>query len=156
MPVLKVLEHQIICKDEWYNTFPSILKKTDGGLLLTFRRAPDWRKRFGLVTHIDPASYAAKMTSLDGKSWGTPPSVLFNDFFHGVQDSYLHQLSDGTLLCTFFLWKVAENGPALPKAYTHDVMNKWKGMLVGAFSIRSSDGGDTWDEPAPFPEPAAG
>jgi hypothetical protein len=152
MNKLNVVEHRILCKDDQYNSFPSIVKRRDGTYILTFRRAPDRQKTFGHVSHIDPASFAAKLESPDGNSWDSAPSVLYDDFFCGVQDPRLNVLRDGKLLCTFFKWKVTEKGDPVPEgSFTHNVYGKWTGTLVGSFSIRSTDGGSTWDEPVQLP-----
>ncbi|MFD0717028.1 exo-alpha-sialidase [Paenibacillus sp. GCM10027626] len=59
-------------------------------------------------------------------------------------------LRDGTVFATYFTWKVYEKGDApaalRPGTY-HHMMDKWIGVMAGTYTIRSSDGGKTWDHP---------
>lgn len=146
---LRPIQHRNLFADRHLNAFPSIVKKRDGSLLIAFRQAPDWRKRYG-ITEADPASKAIYLTSLNGEAWGTEATDLYDHFSYGVNNPVLHVLDDGSLFCTFYTWKVvAKTGlnanAGLP------VFDKWLGTIEGMYSIRSADGGLTWDQPARLP-----
>ncbi|GAA3413071.1 sialidase family protein [Paenibacillus hodogayensis] len=144
---IKPIRHIVVYKDEQYNTFPSVVQNKDGGFVAAFRQAPDRLDTYGLE-HIDPSSKAAIVVSRDGTGWSGQPSVLYDDFFCGVQDPCLNVLRDGTLLATLFMWKVADRADAEDRAdYTHPVFDKWIAKPVGSYTVRSTDGGQTWDRP---------
>ena len=153
----------IIYKDENYNTFPNAVKKRDGSIIVGFRQAPDWQNTTGSesgmnfkgITHIDPSSKAVFVSSNDnGGTWDVKPSVIYDDFVYGVQDPCLNMLENGMIFCTFFMWKVFRKED-LPKILPTDNVfaGKWVGRRDKAYSIRSSNGGITWDEPIPVEYP---
>ncbi|MEF3303040.1 sialidase family protein [Paenibacillus sp. GYB003] len=152
MPTIRVLKHDVLYKDGRYNSFPSIVRLADGSFLLGFRQAPD-RSALGSVTHVDPSSKAVTIRSADGDRWSGEASVLYDDFFYGVQDPCLNVLNDGSLLATCFMWKVydKEDAPARDTGIWHNVYDRWAARNVGCFSLRSTDNGRSWDRPIPFP-----
>lgn len=152
MGKLKFLEHVEVYRDHHYNTFPSILKRSDGMLVAGFRQATDRQFAYGSVTHIDPTSKAVYVTSRDGKTWNRQPGIIYDDFLHGVQDPCLNILSDGTLFVTFFMWKVFE-AAAVAERKPDDILQygRWLARLDNVYSIRSADGGQSWDEPIALP-----
>jgi hypothetical protein len=128
------------------------VKRQDRTYLLAFRKAPDWSGSFGKNIHIDPSSVAASMTSADGLVWdASEQRILYDHYLYGVQDPCLNRLDNGSLLCTFFMWKVADAEPGLQG---RDVYGKWIATLDKTYAIRSSDGGATWDEPTVLGEGA--
>jgi hypothetical protein len=152
---IKPLRHLTLYRDENYNTFPSAVALNEGGFISVFRQAPDRRQHYG-ISHIDPASKAVAVFSRDGTDWETKPSIVYDDFFYGVQDPCLNKLADGSLLATFFMWKVAEQEDAADQpGYSHKVFDRWLGKAKGAYTIRSADGGGTWDKPVPIGIPGA-
>ncbi|WP_409346244.1 exo-alpha-sialidase [Paenibacillus sp. MBLB4367] len=152
MANVKPIEHLVIYKDEHYNTFPTVVPLADGTFRLGFRQAPDRRTAYaGAITHVDASSKAVSIGSQDGIVWDAKAAVIWDDFFHGVQDPCLNALRDGSLFVTYFTWKVyeKEEAPAELKAGTwHRLMDRWVGVMAGCYSIRSADGGLTWDKPA--------
>lgn len=153
MQRLEPIEHIVIYKDKKYNSFfPSVVKRPDGRIVLGFRQAPDRRRNEEKISHIDPSSRAMMIASADGISWEPEPNVLYDDYFCGVQDPCLNQLRDGTLFATFFMWKVLEQEDAGEKqSGDKSIFGKWIGRRKHALSIRSTDGGQTWDRPIPIP-----
>lgn len=151
MAAVKTITHVEIYKDEHYNSFPTVVPIHDGTFRLGFRQAPDRRIGYdGAITHVDASSKAVSIGSTDGIVWESKPMVIWDDFFHGVQDPCLNVLRDGSLFVTYFTWKVYEkdDAPAELKAGTwHRVMERWIGQMAGCYSIRSVDGGKTWDTP---------
>lgn len=153
MTSIRVLNHAVLYKDDQYNSFPSVVRRSDGSFLLGFRQAPDRSGSHGSITHVDPSSKAVWVASADGDRWGERASVLYDDFFYGVQDPCLNVLKDGSLLATCFMWKVYEKDEA-PERTTgiwHTVFDRYAARNVGSFSLRSADGGATWDRPIPIP-----
>lgn len=146
--------NRTLVKDKMYNTFPSVTRAADGKLVLVYRQAIDRQQEFGKRTHVDPSSCVAMITSYDnGESW-TEPEVIYNDEM-GEQDPCIVCLSDGTLICTFFRWKVVPKedkvllGPSFDY-YGRIVFDKWASVHVGTMCIRSEDNGKTWNGPFPI------
>lgn len=151
MSHLTPVEHLTIYKDAGYNTFPSVVKRPDGTMLLGFRQAPDRRPAYP-HGHIDPSSKAVTVSSRDGIHWDAAAAVLYDHFLYGVQDPCLNQLRNGTLLATFFMWKVMDPDDAVTRKFRdRNVYGNWLARPAGAHSVRSTDGGKTWDKPVPFP-----
>jgi hypothetical protein len=145
---IKPVRNIIVYNDEQYNTFPSVVRNQKGQYVAAFRQAPDRLGTYGLE-HIDPSSKAAFVTSRDGIVWDERSSVLYDDFFCGVQDPCLNVLGDGTVFATLFMWKVADREEVKDRSdYTHRVFDKWMAKPAGAYTVRSADGGQTWDRPA--------
>lgn len=146
-------EHIVLYRDAQYNTFPSAIKRPDGSVLVGFRQAPDRRAVYGGHQHIDPASRAVTVASADGRIWNGTSKPLFDHFFYGVQDPCLNALADGTIVATFFMWKVFEKGELPERPRDRTVYGQWGARKAGAYAIRSFDGGATWDEPTLFSIP---
>lgn len=147
MKRLEPIEHAVIYKDRQYNSFPSLVKLQNGNCIIGFRQAPDRRTGYGGHQHIDPSSKAVTVRSLDGRHWSEQTDVLFDHFFYGVQDPCLNVLADGTIVGTFFMWKVFENGELPEQPRDRTVYKDWRARKAGAYTIRSVDGGKTWDQP---------
>lgn len=146
-PGYRKLKDIVIYKDSmFYSSFPSVIKKPDGELLLAFRRAPD-RTIFGEsgTGHIDPNSYLMAVRSTDGENWTKEPELLYAHPFGGSQDPCLLQLKDGTILCTSYGWAIVRKDglPNLKKPYLHA---GW-GTFLGGYVLRSVDGGSNWQKP---------
>ncbi len=121
---------------EWggYEGFPSVCLLKNGHLLVSFyagRGHMDWP---------DPAlpnrGRICVMRSSDlGKTWSQPRAII--DTSVGERDPSLSQLSDGTVICSYFqtVW------------YQH-------GRVCEVRTIRSFDNGQTWEsKPAEVPSP---
>ena len=96
--VQKIKDIMIYEDSQFYSSFPSIVKRPNGELLLAFRRAPD-RKVFGEghTDHVDPNSYLVSLRSKDGENWSKNPELIYAHPFGGSQDPCLLQLRDGTM-----------------------------------------------------------
>lgn len=151
---MQIIGHETLVKNENYNAFPSIGECRSGRLVTVFRQADNSLKKYGSVTHVDPSSCAAMISSDDsGKTW-SPVRVIYNDE-HGTQDPCLTVLSDGTLICTFFQWKIVpkEEKEQLGEAFNYYgriVFDRWAAMHIGTFCIRSRDEGESWEGPYPL------
>lgn len=132
--------------DKFYSSFPSIVRRPDGELLVAFRRAPE-RRAFGeaSTSHTDPNSYLVLVRSHDdGKTWTQSPELIYANPFGGSQDPCMVQLRNGSILCSSYGWALLNGDAAkkLPHA-------SWYGNFVflGGYSLRSEDGGHTWKDP---------
>lgn len=161
---MKSFRQMMIVKDGMYNSFPSIARTGEGKLAMVFRQAENSLRKYGKVTHVDPSSRVALVTSEDeGETW-SPVRVIYDDEM-GEQDPCLTCLSDGTLICTFFRWRVVpvEDKHLLGEAfkyYGRIVFDTWAAVHVGTVCIRSQDHGKSWEgpyklEPTGFEGPAA-
>jgi sialidase-1 len=150
----------VIYRDEHYNTFPNVIRRKDGTLMVGFRQATDRQKKsiagstknFGKITHTDPSSKAVFVTSNDeGVTWQNKIKDIYDDFVYGVQDPCLNQLSDGTIFATFFMWKVFKKNDLTEILPSDRILeDKFIARKDDSYSIRSHDGGETWDEPIPI------
>lgn len=147
------LEDLIVCKDEHYNAFPSILALPGGDLLVAFRQAPDRLGRFPQGLHVDPAARAVYVRSTDnGRTWDAKPTVLYDDYGLGMSDPCLTRLRDGTLFATYFTHQVLlkSDVPDLqPHKMDRLLADRWVIRAAPAYTMRSADEGLTWDEPQP-------
>jgi hypothetical protein len=146
------MENRQVFKNDLYSTFPSLARMRDGRIIILFRQADNSLKRYGAVTHVDPSSRIVSMISADeGASWG-PATIVYDDEM-GEQDPCVTCLSDGTLICTFFRWRVvpiAEKA-SLGAAYAYcgrDIFGIWSAVHVGTSCMRSTDDGRSWEGPA--------
>ncbi len=147
---MKILEQQVIYRDEaWYSSFPSVVSRPDGELIVAFRRAPERRtKQFApCISHMDPNSYLYLVRSRDsGRNW-SEPELIFAHPMGGSQDPCLLQLADGTLLCSSYLWTLVPEAAAEHLGRNLRVFNCWSSALLGGYLLRSRDGGKAWEGP---------
>lgn len=130
----------------FYSSFPSVIKRPDGELIVAFRRAPN-RKIFGEKgnSHVDPNSYLVSVRSLDGEAWTKEPQLIYAHPFGGSQDPCLLQLRDGTLLCTSYGWAFVREEK--DKHLTGPVFTTGGATFLGGYVLRSEDGAKTWNGP---------
>ena len=139
--------------DKFYSSFPSIVRRPDGELLVAFRRAPE-RRMLGeaSTSHTDPNSYLVLVRSRDGgKTWSQTPELIYANPFGGSQDPCMVQLRDGSILCSSYGWALLQSAAAtrLEKAFRHGNF-----VFLGGYLLRSKDGGHTWQGPIiPAPTP---
>lgn len=153
--VRKIKDVMIYHDTSFYSTFPSIIKKRDGELLLAFRRAPN-RQIFGEKSnkHVDDNSYIVMLRSKDGEVWPKKTELIYAHPFGGSQDPCLLQMKNGTILCSSYGWQAVrpEGMPNLRKP----ILETEGYVFLGGYLIRSPDGGKTWSDaiypPAIAPE----
>ena len=161
---MKRFTQSTIIKDGMYNSFPNIVRAANDTLIMVFRQAENSLKKYGKVSHVDPSSRVAMVISNDeGQTW-SDIRVIYNDEM-GENDPCIVCLADGTLICTFFRWRVVplEDKQLLGEAYNHYgrvVFDKWAAVHVGTVCIRSMDNGVNWEgpyemKPSGFEGPAA-
>ncbi len=144
---VRILKDVVIYENtSFYSSFPSVIKRPDGELLVAFRRAPD-RRAFGEKgnDHIDPNSYLVMVRSTDGENWTKEPELIYAHPFGGSQDPCLLQLRDGTLLCASYGWSfIKPEGLANLKRPIFILDNA---VFFGGYLLRSADGGQQWNGP---------
>ncbi len=158
MTMHKLGDVSVYSDPAFYSSFPSVVCRPDGRLLLGFRRAPERRIRAGgSTTHADPNSWMVQVTSDDtGVSWSSDPGAIFIHPRAGNQDPCISQLRDGTLLASTFSWELVsepETDPA-PEGTRRMPMGWWM-TNIGVSTVRSIDGGATWQGPVAI-EPLPG
>jgi sialidase-1 len=146
IPGVRKIKDVLIYEDAtFYATFPSVIKRRDGELVVAFRRAPD-RKIFGEKgsSHVDPNSYLETVHSKDGEHWTKNSELLYAHPFGGSQDPCMLQLRDGTILCASYGWAfVRADGIAnLKKPY----FESGGAIFLGGYLVKSADGGKTWSD----------
>jgi hypothetical protein len=131
--------------DTFYCSFPSIIRRPGGELLVAFRRAPD-RRVYGnaSITHTDPCSQLLLVRSADGgETWTPTPKLLYAHPRGGLQDPCLLQLDDRSLLCTSYGWAL------IPPPVGQKLKNPARAgdfVFLGGVLLRSDDGGNAWNE----------
>src|SRR3954471_14419776 len=152
----RVVGNVVIYDDpKFYSTFPSIVRRKDGELLVAFRRAPE-RRRFGEAgpTHTDANSYLMLVRSKDdGRTWTKEPQLLYAHPFGGSQDPCMVQLKDGTILCTSYAW--AKMTPDAIARMKQPIARSGAFVFLGGYIMRSTDAGRTWQGPV-IPAPCEG
>lgn len=154
LPAIRKVGDIVIYQDaKFYSAFPSIVRRSDGGLIVAFRRAPERRalgeKRY---SHTDPNSHLVLVRSRDGgKTWSPEPELIYADPFGGSQDPCMVQLRDGTIVCTSYGWALlnADFAATLSESLRHGSF-----AFLGGYVLRSKDGGRSWQ--GPFYPPHAG
>ncbi len=146
--IKKIKDVTIYRSPDFYCSFPSIVRRPDGELLVAFRRAPD-RRKFGggSYSHTDPNSYLVSVRSKDsGQTWSKEPQLIYAHPLAGSQDPCLVQLSDGSILCTSYGWALLD-----PKQIANLkqplFVNGGKYAFLGGYILRSKDGGHAWEAP---------
>jgi len=147
---VKKLNDIIIYQDDkFYCSFPSLVRRPNGELLVAFRRAPE-RRALGEPStgHTDPNSYLVLVRSHDdGKSWTQSPDLIYANPFGGSQDPCMVQLRDDSIICTSYGWALL-NGDAAKKLGGASLHGNF--VFLGGYLLRSKDGGHTWEN-AIFP-----
>ena len=146
--VRKVSDTVIYQENRFYSTFPSVVKRPDGELLVAFRRAPSRvALREKTESHIDPNSYLVLVRSRDGgTTWTKEPELIYAHAFGGSQDPCLLQLRDGTLLCSSYGWAVLKP-EAVPLLGPRVNQNRPGTVFLGGYLVRSTDGARSWQGP---------
>jgi len=152
--VHKLEDMVIYTDDKFYSSFPSIVRRPDGELLVAFRRAPE-RRMLGepRTTHTDPNSYLVLVRSRDhGKTWSQTPELIYANPLGGSQDPCMVQLQDGSILCSSYGWALlqADTAAKLKNAYRHGNF-----VFLGGYLVRLRDGSHSWQGPI-IPPPTPG
>jgi len=155
LPEIRKVKDLVIYKDSlFYCAFPSVVKRSDGEILVAFRRAPD-RRLFGEegISHTDPNSYLVMVRSRNAEKWTKEPELISAHPFGGSQDPCLLQLKDGTLICTSYIWGVIRPDAdsllnrkiTIIKGRKADHSHSY--TFLGGYLVRSTDGGEKWQGP---------
>src|SRR4051794_20411834 len=148
------IEDVLIYEDtKFYSSFPSIVRRPDGELLVAFRRAPD-RRAFGEsgITHTDPNSHLVLVRSRDGgRTWNREPQLMFAHPFGGSQDPCMVQLRDGTILCSSYGW--AQMPPNAFAKMKQPVARAGDFAFLGGVLLCSRKRGGDWEGADVSPPP---
>jgi sialidase-1 len=143
-------EDIVIYQDEqFYASFPSVVCRADGELLVAFRRAPD-RRVFGAtgVSHCDPNSYLVLVRSRDlGRTWSSEPELIHAHAFGGSQDPCMVELDDGSLLVSSYAWMALPAEAAARATGKQPTAFGWDFTSLGGYLMRSFDVGVSWEGP---------
>ena len=144
---LRKLDDIVIYEDaRFYASFPSIVRRPNGELLVAFRRAPERQAWKEGTSHTDANSYLVMVRSRDnGKSWTRDPELAYAHPFGGSQDPCMVQLRDGTILCTSYSWTPLQ--PGTFAKLQQPVARHGNFAFLGGFILRSTDGARSWDRP---------
>ena len=145
----KIKDLIIHSDDQFYCSFPSVVRRPDGELLVAFRRAPN-RRLLGEkgYTHTDANSNIVLVRSRDnGETWTRQPELIYAHPWGGSQDPCMVQLRDGSIVCASYLWTLL--GPKPGAAERHQY------AFQGGYVMRSGDGGRSWQGPF-YPPPVPG
>ncbi len=146
--IRKIEDITIYRNDDFYSSFPSVVRRPDGELLVAFRRAPN-RRKFGggTYSHSDPNSQLVSVRSKDsGKTWTKEPQLIYSHPLGGAQDPCMVQLTDGSILCTSYGWALLDPKQIAnlsPRIFS----TKSNYAFLGGFILRSEDGGHSWQAP---------
>lgn len=141
--------------DKFYSSFPSVVRRSDGELLVAFRRAPN-RRLLGETgySHTDLNSQLVLVRSRDaGKTWSPEPELIYAHPFGGSQDPCLVRLRDGTVVCTSYGWTQVR--PEVAATLTNSSVLKNGFVFLGGYVLQSSDDGESWRGPF-YPPPVPG
>ncbi len=147
-PGIHKIKDVVIYKDTcFFSSFPSVVKRPDGELIVAFRRAPDRRIYGGKGNkHVDANSYLVKVSSTDAENWTKEPELIYAHPFGGSQDPCMLQLKDGTILCASYGWTILREDER--KSTPDKPMAESGGYtFLGGYLVRSLDGGNTWQGP---------
>jgi sialidase-1 len=112
-----------------YQAFPDACRLKNGEIVAVFYTGATHVT--GNTTQYPKAGRICMVRSPDeGKTWSTPVTIY--DDMDDNRDPHITQLSDGTLICSFFSLIFDKTDP-----------KKWKGSNPSV--IRSLDNGKTWD-----------
>lgn len=152
---IRKVKDLIIYEDaRFYSSFPSIIRRPDGELIVAFRRAPD-RRAFGQgISHTDPNSTLVLVRSKDrGVTWSREPELIYAHPFGGSQDPCMVQLRNSTILCTSYAWALMK--PDAISKLKQPISRNGDFVFLGGFILESDDGARTWKEPV-IPPPCRG
>lgn len=148
---LESMHHTIVYRDPAaYSCFPDIVRCQNQALWVSFRRAGGFSLEAlqrGKYDHVDKGARIALVRSTDGgDTWEKARILPAFDPECGEQDPSITELSNGTMMTSFFRWRVvpaAEKQRLLyPARQQHD--GSWSDV-EGPWVIRSFDGGSTWE-----------
>lgn len=150
--VKKIKDLIVYKNDNFYCSFPSIVRRPSGELICAFRRAPN-RRLMGVsgYSHTDPNSYLMLVRSKDNGATWSQPELIYANPFGGSQDPCMVQLRDGTIVCTSYGWCLMPAATSKEKSlFAHGNYS-----FLGGFMVRSKDGGHSWEDPI-IPPPSPG
>ncbi|MEA3254124.1 MAG: sialidase family protein [Chloroflexota bacterium] len=158
----EIIDSQVICRQPGrYIGWPTVAKASDGELLVVFSGDRD--------AHVDPFGKTCLVRSSDhGATWSE--AVVINDTPLDDRDAGLCICPDGSLVASWFTshyddylamtgycqgeearWQEAISQVSEDDVdrWTHDGAGVPSGRRMGFWTVRSTDGGRTWQAPVP-------
>lgn len=146
---VKVISHL----PRYYHAWPTLVRRQSGELVAAYSG--------GREGHVCPFGRVELMRSLDGgRTWSWPQVVM--DTPIDDRDAGVLETSRGTLLVTTFTSLAYDKVFAEAQGWDADRIERWKAVnratsqdqrrgLLGAWMLRSNDGGATWSSPYRVP-----
>jgi Neuraminidase (sialidase) len=137
----------------YYHAWPTLARRKNGELIVTYSGSRE--------AHVCPFGRVEMIRSFDeGKTWSWPQVLM--DTAIDDRDSGVVETPRGTLLVTTFTSLAFEKVLAEAKGWDAERMERWQAVvrattpqqkkgLVGAWMLRSTDGGLTWSSPYKVP-----
>lgn len=144
---LTKLKDVMIYRDEGcYSHNATAALAPDGELLVVVQE----QKRRRVRTHVDPTSRPVLVASADeGESWHVVSrNIVEPGDAVAVNDPGLTRLKDGTLIITYFVWQLGGDEEVPPdNPWVRRLDGIHYAWMAGTYTVRSTDGGATWEEP---------
>ena len=148
------LEHVVLHRDDTqYYLGPSLCLLPGGEILLALREAH--ARPPGRQGHTDLTARSVLLRSRDGgRTFGGKRVVNDeSDFFSPSQDTTVTRLSDGSLLATFYTWRIAPHATAASAPAGARTRKPYTPVFEGLWTVRSTDDGRTWSPRRPVTLP---
>ena len=108
------------------------------------------QQRRSLYTHVDPTSRPVLLRSSDGgNTWDsqTKTTVLRGEN-EAINDPSIRRLKDGTLIVSYFKWRCGgDDEVPSGNAWVRTLDGLHYAWMAGTYTVRSTNGGRTWEPP---------
>lgn len=144
------MEHRILHRDDTqYYLGASLLQQPNGDLLLGLREAH--ARPPGQSSHVDLTSRGVTLRSHDGGLTFGQKRVLDDETkrFSATQDVTLSRLRDGTLIASFYTWRIVQKEPPPlpgPDHVAAPTETLYTPVFEGLWTKVSTDEGRSWSQ----------
>ena len=145
--ILRKEKDVLVYRDEQCYSHNAVVEVCPDGELLAVVQE---QKRRAMRTHVDPSSRIILIRSTDkGDTWDpATKSVVVEGEGQAINDPAIRRLSDGTLIVTYFVWRLGGNDevPA-DDPWVRSLDGIHYAWMAGTYTVRSTNGGVSWEEP---------